>query len=247
MLFTTSTVAAWRTKPVLKGNDKTWGRMIAAKGVVIAKIVHSQPAEPSPSVSEIAPFPRRLERLRLGPQVGTRQRTNPHHSMRSHHHRRRKRRRQPGSRSGHGAIHGRTRPGQGPLLLVPRHSPLASGRCRSTRLPPRMTASCSASRTTAPPSHGLWHRRLQCPEPARLAASRRQTRGCRCLLTVISASTKRDPFRHEGISLLRATVGKRVLARCRQVMGTCSRTELLPVMCPDIGLDTASDIANFAN
>jgi acetyl esterase len=55
-----------------------------------------------------------------------------------------------------------------------------------------------------------------------------------------------DPLRDEGIAFYRLLLGSGVSARCRQVMGTCHGTELLPVMCPDISLDTASDIANFA-
>jgi acetyl esterase len=55
-----------------------------------------------------------------------------------------------------------------------------------------------------------------------------------------------DPLRDEGIAFYRLLLSSGVSARCRQVMGTCHGTELLPVMCPDISLDAASDIANFA-
>ena len=62
--------------------------------------------------------------------------------------------------------------------------------------------------------------------------------------TVISVN-ECDPLRDEGIAFYRLLLASGVSARCRQVMGT-PRTEVFPVICPDISRDTASDIANFA-
>jgi acetyl esterase len=63
--------------------------------------------------------------------------------------------------------------------------------------------------------------------------------------TVISVN-ECDPLRDEGIGFYRLLLASGVSARCRQVMGACHGIEILPVICPDIGHSTASDIANFA-
>ena len=63
--------------------------------------------------------------------------------------------------------------------------------------------------------------------------------------TVISVN-ECDPLRDEGINFYRLLLRAGVAARCRQVMGTIHGTEILPIMCPDISLDTARSIADFA-
>ncbi|MEH2125343.1 alpha/beta hydrolase [Nostoc sp.] len=55
-----------------------------------------------------------------------------------------------------------------------------------------------------------------------------------------------DPLRDEGIGFYRLLLGAGVSARCRQLMGTCHGIEILPVICPDIARSTAIDIADFA-
>jgi acetyl esterase/lipase len=62
--------------------------------------------------------------------------------------------------------------------------------------------------------------------------------------TVISVN-ECDPLRDEGINFYRLLLHNGVSARCRQVMGTIHGTEIFPTSCPDISHDTASDIANF--
>jgi acetyl esterase len=62
--------------------------------------------------------------------------------------------------------------------------------------------------------------------------------------TVISVN-ECDPLRDEGIAFYRLLLRNGVAARCRQVMGTVHGTEILPICCPDISRDTASDMANF--
>jgi acetyl esterase/lipase len=55
-----------------------------------------------------------------------------------------------------------------------------------------------------------------------------------------------DPLRDEGINFYRLLLRAGVDARCRQVMGTIHGTEVFPLMCPDISRDTAASIAEFA-
>lgn len=54
-----------------------------------------------------------------------------------------------------------------------------------------------------------------------------------------------DPLRDEGIAFYRLLLSAGVPARCRQVMGTIHGTEIFPIACPDISLDTAASIADF--
>ncbi len=63
---------------------------------------------------------------------------------------------------------------------------------------------------------------------------------------VVISVNECDPLRDEGIGFYRLLLGGGVSARCRQVMGTVHGTEIFPVVCPDISRDTACDIANFA-
>lgn len=63
--------------------------------------------------------------------------------------------------------------------------------------------------------------------------------------TVISVN-ECDPLRDEGIAFYRLLLRAGVAARCRQVMGTIHGTEVIPICCPDISRDTASDLANLA-
>ena len=64
--------------------------------------------------------------------------------------------------------------------------------------------------------------------------------------TVISVN-ECDPLRDEGINFYRLLLDSGVPARCRESLGTCHGTEVLPVVCPDISHATASDIATFAS
>ena len=68
----------------------------------------------------------------------------------------------------------------------------------------------------------------------------------RGLPPVVISVNEGDPLRDEGIGFYRLLLESGVSARCRQIMGTVHGTEILPVICPDISRDTASDIADFA-
>jgi acetyl esterase len=74
-------------------------------------------------------------------------------------------------------------------------------------------------------------------------AQREDVRG---LPPVVISVNECDPLRDEGIGFYRLLLDSGVSARCRQVMGTVHGIEIMPVVCPDISRDTASDIANFA-
>ncbi len=68
----------------------------------------------------------------------------------------------------------------------------------------------------------------------------------RGLPPVVISVNECDPLRDEGIGFYRLLLDNGVAARCRQVMGTVHGTEILPVLCPDISRDTAASIADFA-
>ena len=62
--------------------------------------------------------------------------------------------------------------------------------------------------------------------------------------TVISVN-ECDPLRDEGIEFYRLLLRAGVPARCRQVMGTMHGTEIFSIACPDVSHDTAVSIAHF--
>jgi acetyl esterase len=68
----------------------------------------------------------------------------------------------------------------------------------------------------------------------------------RGLPPVVISVNECDPLRDEGIGFYRLLLHSGVAARCRQVMGTVHGMEILPVICPDISRDTAASIADFA-
>jgi acetyl esterase len=63
--------------------------------------------------------------------------------------------------------------------------------------------------------------------------------------TVISVN-ECDPLRDEGIAFYRLLLASGVSARCRQMMGAPHGIEIFPVVCPDIARSTAVDMADFA-
>jgi len=63
--------------------------------------------------------------------------------------------------------------------------------------------------------------------------------------TVISVN-ECDPLRDEGIDFYRLLLRAGVAARCRQAMGTIHGTEIFTASCPDISAECASSIAHFA-
>jgi acetyl esterase len=69
----------------------------------------------------------------------------------------------------------------------------------------------------------------------------------RDLPPVVISVNECDPLRDEGIRFYRRALEAGVSARCRQVMGTIHGTEIFPIACPDISRDTARDIAAFCS
>ena len=63
--------------------------------------------------------------------------------------------------------------------------------------------------------------------------------------TVISVN-ECDPLRDEGINFYRLLLQAGVPARGREVLGTMHGTEVFVIACPEIGRDTARDLAAFA-
>ncbi len=62
--------------------------------------------------------------------------------------------------------------------------------------------------------------------------------------TVISVN-ECDPLRDEGVGFYRLLLKAGVAARGRMVLGTIHGTEVFSICCPDISRDTAQDLANF--
>ena len=63
---------------------------------------------------------------------------------------------------------------------------------------------------------------------------------------VVVSVNECDPLRDEGIAFYRLLMTAHVPARCRQLMGACHAIEILPAICPDLARSTAGDIADFA-
>jgi acetyl esterase/lipase len=54
-----------------------------------------------------------------------------------------------------------------------------------------------------------------------------------------------DPLRDEGIEFYRLLLRAGVVTQCRQVMGTSHGTEIFAITCPDVSHETAASIARF--
>jgi acetyl esterase/lipase len=64
---------------------------------------------------------------------------------------------------------------------------------------------------------------------------------------VVISVNECDPLRDEGIGFYHLLQSSGVAVRCRQLMGACHGIEILPVICPDLALSSASDIASFVS
>jgi acetyl esterase len=63
--------------------------------------------------------------------------------------------------------------------------------------------------------------------------------------TVISVN-ECDPLRDEGVAFFRLLLSAGVAARAREALGTMHATEMFPTICPEISRDAARDVADFA-
>jgi acetyl esterase len=64
---------------------------------------------------------------------------------------------------------------------------------------------------------------------------------------VVISVNECDPLRDEGVNFYRLLLDSGVAARCRESLGTCHGTEVMPVVCPDVSHATAGDIATFVS
>ena len=63
--------------------------------------------------------------------------------------------------------------------------------------------------------------------------------------TVVSVN-ECDPLRDEGVAFYRLLLSAGVEARCLEVLGTMHATEMYPTICPEMSRATARDLAQFA-
>jgi CubicO group peptidase (beta-lactamase class C family)/acetyl esterase/lipase len=225
-----------------EGNYKTWGRMIAAKGVAVAMVDFRNSVHPS-SVPEIAPFPAGLNDCVSGLKWVHANATTLNIDAK---------RIIIAGESGGGNLAlavGMKLKQDGELGLAKGLYSLCPYIAGEWPLPqyPSSTENdgivLSFQDNRATMAYGIDAFNARNPLAWPSFAKREDVEGLPP--TVISVN-EWDPLRDEGIGFYRLLLASGVSARCRQVMGACHCIELLPVICPDISHATASDIANFA-
>src|SRR5271168_2784192 len=224
------------------GNYKTWGRMIAARGVAVAIVDFRNSVHPS-STREVAPFPAGLNDCVSGlkwvhgnaDSLGI----------------------DPGrivvaGESGGGnltlAVGMKLKQG-GDLALIQglyAMCPFIAGEWPLPRNPSSsenegILLFFQDNRSTM--AYGIDAFKARNPLAWPGMATREDVQG---LPPVVISVNECDPLRDEGIGFYRLLLQSGVSARGRQVMGTVHATEILPVICPDISRDTARDLADFA-
>jgi acetyl esterase len=223
------------------GNYKSWGRMIAARGVAVAMVDFRNSVHPS-SAPEVAPFPAGLDDCVSGLKW-----VHGHADS-------------LGIDPGHIVVAGES--GGGNLTLavgmkLKQDGDLGLFQGLYSMCPfiagewPLPNPSSSENegififvqdnRSTM--AYGIDAFKARNPLAWPGMATREDVRG---LPPVVISVNECDPLRDEGIGFYRLLLQSGVSARCRQVMGTVHGTEILPVICPDISRDTARDIADFA-
>jgi acetyl esterase len=225
-----------------EGNYKTWGRMIAAKGVAVAMVEFRNSLHPS-AVPEIAPFPAGLNDCISGlkwvhanaASLGI----DPKRII-------------VAGESGGGNLVlavGMKLKQDGELGLIKgiySLCPYIAGEWPQPQYPSSIenegiVLMFGDNRATM--AYGIEAFNARNPLAWPGFATREDVEGLPP--TVISVN-ECDPLRDEGIAFYRLLLASGVSARCRQMMGACHAVEILPVICPDIGHSTASDIADFA-
>src|SRR5580698_4229534 len=224
------------------GNYKTWGRMIAAQGVAVAMVEFRNSVHPS-GVPEIAPFPAGLNdcvsglkwvhanaaALNIDPTRIT-----------------------VAGESGGGNLTfavGMQLKRDGQLDLIRglySLCPYIAGEWPQAQFPSSIenegiVLNFQDNRATM--AYGIEAFNARNPLAWPSFATREDVEG---LPTTVISVNECDPLRDEGIAFYRLLLASGVSARCRQMMGAPHGLELLPAICPDISLSTASDIADFA-
>jgi len=224
------------------GNYKTWGRMIAARGVAVAMVDFRNSVHPS-SAPEVAPFPAGLNDCVAGlkwvhahaDSLGI----DPERII-------------VAGESGGGNLTlalAMLLKQDGELDLIKglyAMCPFIAGQWPLPQNPSSMENEgififVQENRSTVAYGIDAFNERNPLAWPG--MATSDDVRG---LPPVVISVNECDPLRDEGIGFYRLLLDSGVAARGRQVMGTVHATEILPVICPDISRSTAADIADFA-
>jgi acetyl esterase len=225
-----------------EGNYKTWGRMIAARGLAVA-MVDFRNAVHADSAPEIAPFPAGLNDCIAGLKWVRANATalgiDPARII-------------VAGESGGGNLAlavGMKLKQDGELGLIKgiyAMCPFIAGEWPQPQYPSSTENEgilISVQNNRSAMAYGIEAFNARNPLAWPGFAQREDVEG---LPPVVISVNECDPLRDEGIGFYRLLLGAGVAARCRQLMGTCHGIEILPVVCPDIARSTASDIANFA-
>jgi acetyl esterase/lipase len=224
------------------GNYKTWGRMIAARGVAVAMVDFRNAVHPSTAL-EVAPFPAGLNDCVSGlkwvhahaASLGI----DPHRVI-------------VAGESGGGNLTlalAMLLKQDGELDLITGLYAMCPFIAGQWPLPQNPSSTenegififVQENRSTMAYGIDAFNQRNPLAWPG--MATPDDVRG---LPPVVISVNECDPLRDEGIGFYRLLLDSGVAARGRQVMGTVHGTEILPMLCPDISRNTAADIADFA-
>jgi acetyl esterase/lipase len=225
-----------------EGNYKTWGRMIAAKGVAVAMVDFRNSVHPS-SVPEIAPFPAGLNDCISGLKWlhANAARLNIDAT-----------RIVIAGESGGGnlvfavAMKMKRNGESGLIKGIYSLCPYIAGKWPQPQFPSSIENEgviFAFGDNRATMAYGIEAFNARNPLAWPSFATREDVEGLPP--TVISVN-ECDPLRDEGIAFYRLLLASGVSTRCRQMMGACHGIEILPVVCPDIVHSSASDMASFA-
>jgi acetyl esterase len=223
------------------GNYKTWGRMIAARGLAVAMVDFRNSVHPDSSV-ETAPFPAGLNDCISGLQwvydnaalLGI----DPQRII-------------VAGESGGGNLSlavGMKLKQTGNLALIKGIYAMCPYIAGEWPLPQNPSSTenegifISVQNNRSTMAYGIEAFNGKNPLAWPGFAQREDVEG---LPPVVISVNECDPLRDEGIGFYRLLLDSGVSVRCRQLMGTCHGIEILPVICPDIAHSTASDIADF--
>jgi acetyl esterase len=224
------------------GSYRAWGRIIAARGVVVVMVDFRNAVAPS-SVSEVAPFPAGLNDCVAGLRwvhahagdLGV----DPTRIV-------------VAGESGGGNLTlatGMTLARAGDAGLVKglyAFCPFIAGRWPDARYPSSseyrdLLSDVCSNRGVIGYGVEAFDRRDPLAWPA--FATRDDVAGLPP--TVISVN-ECDPLRDEGIAFYRLLLSAGVSARARVVLGTMHAVEMYPTICPELSVDAARDLAAFA-
>lgn len=224
------------------GNYKAWGRILAARGVVVALVDFRNSISPS-SVEEVAPFPAGLNDCVSGLKWFVEHASDfgvdPSRIVVS-------------GESGGGNLTlaaGLKLKQDGDIALIKglyAVCPYIAGEWPQPELPSSTENNglvLDLHSNSGAVGYGIEAFEAKNPLAWPLFATEDDLRG---LPPVFISVNECDPLRDEGIVFYRRLLAAGVDAKCRQAMGTVHGTEVFAFMCPDISRDLASSIATFA-